>query len=106
MARYLFSASSSTDGVRGVLKEGGSARRNAIGKGIEALGGNMEAFYLTFGKADAIVIAEVPDNTTAAALSLAVSASGGAEVHTTVLLTSEEIDAAAGLSVSYRPPGA
>jgi len=106
MARYLFSASYSTDGVRGVMKEGGSARRDAIANGIEALGGKMEAFYFTFGKEDAIVIAEVPDNTTAAALSLAVSASGAAGVRTTVLLTPEEIDAATRMSVSYRPPGA
>jgi uncharacterized protein with GYD domain len=105
MARYLFSASYTTDGVRGLLKEGGSSRREAVRQGIEAQGGRLEGFYYTFGKDDVIVIAEVPDNVTAAALSLAISASGSVGIRTTVLLTPEEIDEATKKSVNYRPPG-
>jgi uncharacterized protein with GYD domain len=106
MAKYMFSASYSAEGVRGLLKEGGSARRDVLAKGLEALGGRLEVFYYTFGKHDVVGIGEIPDNTTAAALSLTIAASGAVSIHTTVLLTPEEIDAATKMAVSYRPPGA
>ena len=52
------------------------------------------------------MIAEFPDNTTATAVSLNVSASGGASIRTTQLLEPEEIDAATKISVAYRAPAA
>ena len=48
---------------------------------------------------------DLPDNTTAAALGLVVSATGLAAVKTIVLLTPKEIDAAAKKQVDYTPPG-
>ena len=51
-------------------------------------------------------VIELPDNRTAAAASIAVNTSGGATTEIVVLLTPEEIDEAAKLSVNYRPPGA
>ena len=38
-------------------------------------------------------------------MALTVNAAGGATVRTTVLLTPDEVDAAAKQSVDYRPPG-
>ena len=105
MAKYLVKASYSVDGVKGIKKDGGSARRAAVQKMIEGLGGRMECFYFTFGEPDAIAIMDVPDALSAAAMSLAVNSGGGAHVSTTVLLTPEEMDQAAKKSVSYRPPG-
>ena len=106
MARYLLQASYTQSGVQGVIKEGGSGRRDAIGKLLADLGGSLEAFYFAFGENDVYVIADVPDNTTAAAISLTVGAAGAATVKTIVLLTPEEIDRATKQSVAYRPPGA
>ena len=106
MARYLLQASYTQSGVQGVIKEGGSGRRDAIGKLLADLGGSLEAFYFAFGEDDVYVIADVPDNTTAAAISLTVGAAGAATVKTIVLLTPEEIDRATKQSVAYRPPGA
>ena len=63
------------------------------------------SFHLGFGSTDAYVIAEVPDNVTAAAVALTVNASGAAQARTVVLLTPEEVDEAAKKSVSYAPPG-
>jgi uncharacterized protein with GYD domain len=71
----------------------------------QSLGGTMEAFYFAFGDDDVYVIAEVPDNVTVSALSLTVNASGTVKVKTTVLLTPEEVDQAAKMTVNYRPPG-
>jgi uncharacterized protein with GYD domain len=92
--------------VKGVHSAGGSARREAIAKTAEGIGGKLESFYVAFGDPDAYVIVEAPDTEAAAAVALAVNASGGATVRTVVLLTPEEVDAAAQRSVDYRPPGA
>jgi uncharacterized protein with GYD domain len=105
MAKFLILADYTLEGVRGVQKAGGSARRDAVAAALETVGGKLESFHFAFGDHDAYVIAEVPDNTSAAAVALTVGASGGANTRTIVLLTPEEVDAAAKQSVSYTPPG-
>lgn len=72
----------------------------------ESLGGSVESFYFGFGDTDAYVIADLPDNTAALALSLAVGAGGGASLTTVPLATVEEVDAATKATSDYRPPGA
>jgi uncharacterized protein with GYD domain len=105
MARYLLQTSYTAEGVRGLLKEGGTSRRTMVEKLAESMGGSIEAFYFAFGADDVYVITEIPDNVDAAAISFAVTASGAASVKTVVLLTPEEIDEATKKSVDYRPPG-
>ena len=106
MAKYLFEATYTADGTKGLQKEGGTNRSAAVKQMIESLGGEMECFYYTFGKSDAIVIANVPDNVAAAAAGIAINATGTVQVSTTILITPEDIDNAVKKSVSYRPPGA
>jgi uncharacterized protein with GYD domain len=106
MAKYLFHGSYTQSGVQGLIKEGGSGRADAVGKLLADAGGSLEAFYFAFGDDDVYVIADVPDNTAAAAISLAVGAAGAVNIKTVVLLTPQEIDRATQQSVSYRPPGA
>jgi uncharacterized protein with GYD domain len=48
MAKYLWQSSYSADGLKGVMKEGGSSRRAAIEILINGLGGKLEAFYFAF----------------------------------------------------------
>jgi uncharacterized protein with GYD domain len=105
MAKFLILADYTLEGVRGVQKAGGSARRDAVAAALETVGGKLESFYFAFGDHDAYVVADVPDNTSAAAVALTVGASGGASTSTIVLLTPEEVDAAANQSVGYTPPG-
>jgi uncharacterized protein with GYD domain len=105
MPKFLVSASYTTEGVKGLLKAGGSSRRAAVQKAAESVGGKVESFYFTFGDRDAVVICDLPDNSAATALSLSVGASGFARVSTTPLITAEEVDAATKKSVSYRGPG-
>ena len=105
MPKYLVQASYTPDGTKGLLKEGGTKRRSLVEQMVSGLGGKLEAFYYAFGDADAYVIVEAPDNVAAAAVSLAVNASGAVSLKTTPLLTPEEIDQAAKRSVNYRPPG-
>lgn len=104
MAKYLLQANYVGEGVKGLLKEGGTSRRAAAEEAVRSVGGTVEAFYFAFGPTDAYVIVDVPDNVSMAALALAISASGVVKVNTTVLLTPEELDAAAQKTPSYRPP--
>jgi len=105
MAKILCQASYTVEGTKGLLKEGGSGRKAAVVNLLEGVGGRLEAFYYAFGDADVYLIADVPDHVTAAAISLAVNAAGAASCRTTVLLTAEEVDAAAKKTIKYRPPG-
>ncbi len=104
MPKYLVQASYTVEGIKGVLRSGGSARRAAVKEMLEGLDGRLEAFYFAFGEDDAYVIVDVPDNASVAAVSMAVGASGAARTKTTVLLTPEEVDQAAKKQVRYRPP--
>ena len=105
MPKYLIEATYTGEGVKGLLAEGGTKRRDAAAKAIKGAGGKVEAFYFAFGKSDAIVIVDLPDNVSAAAASLAINASGVVATSTTVLLTPSELDEAAKKSVPYRAPG-
>jgi uncharacterized protein with GYD domain len=105
MPKFLWQASYTSEGVQGVLKEGGTGRRAAVEKLVQGLGGRLEAFYFAFGSDDAIVIADLPDQRSAAAVGLTVNAQGHTQLKTVVLLTPEEIDEAVKTTVDYRPPG-
>jgi uncharacterized protein with GYD domain len=105
MPKYLFQASYTTEGLKGLLKEGGSSRRDTIAQLVEGLGGSLESFYYAFGENDVIGVGDLPDNATAAAFSMAINASGAVTVKTVVLMTPEEADEAAKKTVAYRPPG-
>jgi len=105
MPKYLIQASYTADGIQGLIKDGGSKRRAAAEQAIKGLGGNLEAFYYAFGDTDVFTIADAPDNQSAAAVSLAVTASGAVRTKITVLMSPEEMDQATKKTVSYRPPG-
>jgi uncharacterized protein with GYD domain len=93
MPKYLTMVSYTPEGIKGLVKEGGTARRAVVEKMLQNLGGRLEGFYFAFGENDAYVISEGPDNATAAAISLAVT-TGAIRTKTIVLLTPEEVDQA------------
>ncbi len=67
------------------------AREDVVRKACKSLGGKMHSFHFSFGQYDAVVIAEFPDNVSAAAFGLDAVAGGAvSSYHTTVLLTSAE----------------
>ncbi len=104
--KVMVKATYNAEGAKGLLKEGGTARRAFVTKLIEGMGGKVEAFYFAYGDADAIVIADFPDATSGLAVTLAVNASGPVRLSTVPLITAEEIDEAVKKSVAYRAPGA
>jgi uncharacterized protein with GYD domain len=105
MAKYLVVASYSAEGMKGVISKGGSAREEAVSKMISDAGGTVESFYFAFGDDDAYVTVDLPDNVAAAAIGMAVGASGMTSCKTIVLLTPSEVDRAAQSGVNYRAPG-
>src|SRR5205085_8521504 len=105
MPKYLIQGSYSDQGLKGLLEEGGSKRREAAEQSIKGLGGRLEAFYYAFGDDDFVVIVDLPSNVDASALSLTANASGGVKSRMTVLITPEEVDQAANKTVTFRPPG-
>ena len=105
MPKYLFQGSFTVEGVKGLLKDGGSKRRAMLEQLIKDQGGTLEAFYFAFGESDVFVIVDLPDNVSSAALSLAVGAGGAVRASTTVLITPEEMDQAVQKRVNYNPPG-
>jgi uncharacterized protein with GYD domain len=105
MPKYLFSGSYTLEGLRGLVKEGGSSRKAQVEAMVRGLGGKLEAFYFAFGANDVVVIMDYPDNTSCAAVSLAVNAAGGFKGTVTVLLSPEEMDQVTKKKVNYKAPG-
>ncbi len=104
MAKYLFQVSYTADGIRTLLRDGGSKRRKVAEKLIQSVGGKIESYYYAFGETDIFIVFDAPDNASAAAASLVPSGVGVARVKTTVLLTPAEMDRAARKKVRYAPP--
>lgn len=106
MAKYLFKASYTPEGIKGVMKEGGSSRVNAVEKTVAGLGGTLESFYFGFGATDVWLTIDLPDHASAVAFASAVGSTGSlSSLETVVLLTPGDIDAAIQKSVDYRAPG-
>jgi uncharacterized protein with GYD domain len=106
MPKYMFKVSYSTDGLRGMMRQGAADRSAQIGRLMEANGGSLEGFHFAFGDTDAYVIADLPGDTAAAAISLAVASAGVGSIQTVKLLTPAEVDEARGIETGYPPPGA
>jgi uncharacterized protein with GYD domain len=105
MPKYLYTANYTPEGVKGLVRDGGTGRRAAVEKAVAGAGGRLEAMYFAFGGNDVYVICDMPNNAAAAAMALAVNASGLAASNTVVLMTAAEVDEATKKSIEYRPPG-
>jgi uncharacterized protein with GYD domain len=71
--KFLFEASYTLDGIKGVQRAGGSSRRDAVAQVAESVGGRLESFHFAFGERDAFVIVDLPDNESATAVALTVN---------------------------------
>lgn len=105
MTKFLWQVNYTTEGAKGLLAEGGSARRDAITRMVESVGGSVESCYFALGGADLYVIGEVPDEVAAAGLSIQTKASGAASTLSIALVSPEQVDEAVRQQAEYRPPG-
>ena len=105
MAKFMIEASYTAEGLKGLLKDKASGRRESIAKATESMGGKLEALYYCLGDQDVVVIVDLPDIAAVTALCVTVGASGLVRPKTRQLLTVDETDKALAKSPAYRPPG-
>ncbi|HSH12055.1 MAG TPA: GYD domain-containing protein [Ilumatobacter sp.] len=105
MSKYLVTANYTTDGVKGLMQEGGSKRRAAATAAIESVGGSVDCFYYAMGDDDVVGIVDFPDEASAVAVSLMINSTGAVNLRLLPLIEVEELDAAAAKTPSYRAPG-
>lgn len=105
MSKFMVKASYTVEGTKGLLKAGGTSRKENVGKMIAAAGGKLEAFYFAFGEKDVYAIIDMPDAESATAVSLTINASGYVNTSLVVLITPEQVDKAVKKSVNYTVPG-
>jgi uncharacterized protein with GYD domain len=101
MAKYLFQISYSEKGHQNLLEEGGTTWQKMVDTSVRSLNGWLEAFYFSFGETDIYVIAELPDNVSAASFSLIASSAGAARIKTNVLISPAEIDLATKKTIKF-----
>lgn len=106
MGYYLLQVAYTAEGTANLVKNPQN-RMDVIRPAVEKLGGKVEGAWLAFGEYDVVVIVQMPDNVSAAAFSMAVTAGGALRAcKTTPLLTVEEgvqaMRKAGG--TGYRPP--
>ncbi len=105
MPKYLVQVNYVGEGVKGLIKDGGTKRREVVEKLAKSVGGSIEAYYYAFGETDLFIIGDFPDDAAVTAVMLTVMATGTVTCKTTVLLTPEQVDAAVKKSPLYSPPG-
>jgi uncharacterized protein with GYD domain len=106
MAHYLVQAAYSSE-AWSALVSNPQDRSEPVRNMVAEAGGSLEAFYLAFGDFDVVAIIELPDDATAAAVSIATSAAGSIRaIKTTPLINMD--DAVHALTkakgIAYEPP--
>ena len=104
MPKYLVLGSYTDQGLKGLLKEGGSKRRDIVEQLAKEMGGKLEAFYFAFGGDDFVIILDLPSNVDMASTAIVAQASGTVKSRVTVLMTPEDVDQAVQRKVEFRPP--
>ena len=105
MSKYLIRANYVGDGIKGLMNEGGSRRRDAAKAAVESVGGSLDCMYYAFGDTDVYAICDLPDKESATAVSLLINSSGAVTLNLVPLMTPEDVDAAVAKAPKYRAPG-
>lgn len=109
MAKYAIFFTYSSDTWARMIKSPGD-RTAAVRQMADSMGGSLESIYWMFGTHDGIVIADVPDSISAAALSVAVGSAGAfKQLETHELFTQEQLSQtlsrAKDTAQAYQAPG-
>jgi uncharacterized protein with GYD domain len=110
MAKYAFLGGYTEKSWAGMVQNP-EGRGAAVRRLAEAAGGKLETFYWAFGEDDFLAIFDVPDDDAAAAISIAVVATGAIRNARTIKLMSTDDQAsiltkAKALTAAYVQPGA
>lgn len=109
MAYYMMRGKFSQHAM-GALVQRPEDRMLTTTKLLKGVGGRLHYYFFCFGEYDFVLLFELPDNVSAAALAMTMSASGSVNsIDTTVLMTMEEAISAMRIagdaSGVYQPPG-
>ena len=88
MATYVSLLSFTEQGLKNIRESPG--RLDAAKKAFQGAGGELKQWYLAFGKYDAIVVSELPNDEAAAKLALTLGAQGNVRTQTTRVFTESE----------------
>jgi uncharacterized protein with GYD domain len=105
MAKYLAIITYTAEGLKGLMAKGGTARVEASRELVASAGGSLESFYFALGTDDAYIVCDLPDNVAAAAAAMSAAATGMVVNRMVALLTADEVDRAAAVTLTYRAPG-
>jgi len=105
MAKYLFQITYTEAGHHEIMSGGGTRWHEMVETAVRSLNGWLEAFYFSFGETDMFVIAELPENVSAASFSLIASSAGAAKIKTVVLISPADIDQATKKTVQFYSAG-
>ncbi|MFC8616759.1 GYD domain-containing protein [Micromonospora purpureochromogenes] len=105
MAKFLLKSTYTVEGLKGLVKDGGTKRAEVVRKMIEEAGGRMESLHFAFAEDDTYVVCDLPDQKTVAALAVAIGATGSVRVQITPVLTPAEVDEATRMETTFTPPG-
>lgn len=95
MPAYLVQVAYTSEAVAALVSNP-QDRSAVVRKTVKNLGGKLVGSWLCFGEYDVVLVAEMPDNVSAAALAMAAAAGGSLKsIKTTPLMTAEEAKAAA-----------
>lgn len=90
MPHFLQQVAYSQEGWEAIVADPQN-RIEAVRPATEKLGGKIEAAWFSFGDHDIVVITDMPDNVSAAAISMAFAAGGACKsVQTTPLISPDE----------------
>ena len=106
MAHYLLQVAYTAEGWAALVKQP-QDRLEAVRPVVARLGGSLDNAWLSFGEYDVVALFQMPDNVSAAAFSMALSAAGAVKaVKTTPLMTFAEGIEAMGKAATtdYKPP--
>jgi uncharacterized protein with GYD domain len=93
MSIYISRGRFTADAVKGMLAKPEN-REEAVARLFKSVGGNLLAWYLTFGHHDWMAIGEFPNEKAAASAVLAAAAGGSlSDIETTVAMTAKEAHA-------------
>lgn len=105
MTKYLFEGNYVGEGIKGLMREGGTKRRDAVVEALKSVGGSLESMYYALGDVDVLGIFDLPSDADAAALALMINSTGRVKVRLQPLMTVEDLDEAAKKTPAYRAPG-
>ncbi len=88
MAAYISLISFAQKGIENIKES--PARLDAAKRLYKSMGAELKQFYLTLGRYDAVVIAEAPDDETAAKVALAIGSAGNVRTETLRAFTEDE----------------